>query len=213
MKIESVKKLINFTEQWSKMQKQSAPFLLYAEWENNIVPSGVNWVLKEIEDLYGKNGYALIGYPCEEGTGISVSKLYNNTFGIVADGKNVEAAWDFVQSFYSYDAQMYDIAPFVNAEHPYTKGQYFPVRKDAFNDIFQKIQEENIPKEERAAKESFAMLKEYLKNADRAVNENGDEIQDMIGKGIQSYFNGEKEQKEMLNIVENQVNLYTKERQ
>lgn len=211
LKVENMAKLLEFIEQWyvEDNKEEDGQFLFYLD--RNIDLNGAHYCLKNLESIYGKNKYELIGSPCEEGTGISI--LSKGDFAIAANGKNVAAAWDFVQSFYQYEEQNSSIQ---TKEHPYCiKGFAFSIRKDAFEENFQDLKEYQYTNATtRATKKELAMLKAYIEQADRVVVYDGYnlEVQRIVDEEIYPYFEGDKGQEEILDILKNRVNLYTEEK-
>ena len=210
LNIENLKELLDFIMQWTSEEKKTAnESLLYSD---VVFPNSTHSVLKNIETIYGKNNYRLLGYPCETGTGISI--VENGVFAIVAN-ENSSTSWDFVQAFYSYEAQNYRNA--TDEEHPYSISYGFPVRKDAFDEQFKRLKGsehyQGLSKRNSATKKEINMLKSYIEHADR-INRYGldNSLWDILFDEITAYFDGEKDQESILHVLENRINLYNKER-
>ena len=209
LNVEKFKELLNFTMQWtSDENKTENQSLLYSEVIFGM--SGWHNTLKNIEAIYGKNKFQLLGYPCETGTGISI--IEKGVFAIVAN-KNSSIAWDFVQSFFSYKVQKNLELP-ANEERPYSIGHNFPVRKDSFEKQFQELKSpkryQGLEKKYSATKKEIDMLKSYIECADKIYSEDYN-LNNIVSDELNAYFHGDKDQEDILHIIENRVNLYSKE--
>ncbi len=208
LNVEKFKELLNFVMQWTSEENKTADrSLLYSEVISGM--SGWHPTLKNIEAIYGKNNFQLLGYPCETGTGISI--IEKGVFAIVAN-ENSSTAWDFVQSFYSYEAQNRELV--LDEEHPYSICFDFPIRKDAFEERFQELKSPNhyegLSKKYSATKKELDMLKSYIECADR-IYTNDYNLSNILTDELNAYFDGEKDQEDILYIIENRMNLYSKE--
>lgn len=131
--------------------------------------------------------------------------LQGISFAISANAKDIKAAWDFVQSFYSKEAQTYN-----DMEYPFQIGaDGFSVRKDVFKEQFRKIKK-NLNK--NISGKEVEKFQDYVENADRSIEQAYNDVSNIVWEEVQTYYNKEKSLEEMLNILENRLNLYTKEK-
>lgn len=181
--------------------------------------SGLVRTIHTLCSIYGKDGYGFIGYPCMEGSGISV---YSQTpvLAITADSQVKNAAWSFVQLFYSYEVQnhWYDFS-----RHLQLGYDGFPVNIEAFDKMFEKVTAEEDYEDEYGdlitgnkeplSEKEVEFIKDCVMRADRTADETTDSmtIKGIVLEEAESYFQGDRTLEETVEIITNRCHVYAGE--
>ncbi len=204
LKIKNLRELAAFTERWWTEDIEKTPLL-------SMGASAVKESLALMKELYGKD-YRLIGFPCEEGSGVSISP--GCKFAITKKVEDKAEAWEFVRSFFTYEAQSEHGG--IHHDNPYCMilDDVFPVRKDAFENIWQDMIDNSNTDIKDLTEEDFAMAERYVLSADRTDDYLGDyyDVYDIIWEEMQAYYSGDQDLEKTIDIMKNRVGLYTKEK-
>ena len=154
---------------------------------------------------YGKNNYVLTGYPSVEGSGIY---LYVDRewpkLGISASCENKEAAWKFIRSLLTEEAQ--------------EDASYLPIRKEAFEKMLESREDyvmENGKKRYLTKKER-ALVYRLVDSAGYIMisgTSNEGELTTIVAEEAESYFSGDKDLDETMKVIKSRINLYKNERE
>lgn len=157
-----------------------------------------------------------IGFPVEEGMGGCLN--INQTMAISATGKNQDAAWEFVKSFFT-------------EEYQDNLGYDFPVRISSMKKLEEKSWEkpynidENGNKQEYddyiyvggvevpvvpLTKEESAKVLDYIMSLDTLCTYN-EALNNIITEETESYFSGQKSVDEVVKIIQSRAQIYVSE--
>lgn len=166
--------------------------------------------------MFGED-ITFIGFPTNGGTGTYVRPT--SALGISSKAQNKEGAWEFLKSFLSEEYQKNYIS------------WYMPVLKSALDAQFEEDMtpeyfEEDGEKVEQpkttwgyddfevkiyaAKQEEIDAIKELIDSADGIGNTN-EEITAIIAEETAAYFEGQKNAKEVADIIQNRVQIYVNE--
>lgn len=157
------------------------------------------------------------GYPVKEGSGIVVT-TGSSLLGIGSKSKHKDEAWDFIKEFYSEEYQQSN------------ENYGFPLRKSALDKSIEKEMDQTwaevgpdgnkymtrydfedvelyvpYPNEQE-----LDTIYEIINSADRAGTYS-EEIMEMILEEAQSCFKGEKDAKDVADVIQSRVSIYLKE--
>lgn len=160
-----------------------------------------------------------IGFPSNGGTGSYIST--QGALGINSKAANKEGAWEFLKSFLTEEYQKENIQ------------WYFPVMKSALDAQFEEdmtpeyTEDENGQKIERpkttwgyddfeaeiyaAKQEDVDAVKALIDSVDGVVSYNNNEITTIINEEAAAFFEGQKNAKDVADIVQSRVQIYVNE--
>ena len=170
---------------------------------------------------YAKQGtfgedITFIGFPVENGLGGCLN--IDQTMAISALGKNQDAAWEFVKSFFM-------------EEYQDNLGYNFPVRISSMQKLEEKSWEKPYTVDEQGnkheyddyfyvggvevpvtplTKEESAKVLEYIKSLDSLCTYN-EELSNIITEETESYFSGQKSVDEVVDIIQSRAKIYVSE--
>jgi ABC-type glycerol-3-phosphate transport system substrate-binding protein len=165
-------------------------------------------------ELYGGE-VSFIGYPTAEGSGTAVS-FRGSQLAINAEGENKEAAWEFIK--------YYLLNGYQNEGFPVVKEQFDKIMSQAMEETYIVDSGEKYKAAKKVYYDSDAYIeiykaeqkdvdavKQLIKKADTkfAYHTN---IQNIINEEAESYFKGQKELKEVTELIQNRVSLFLEEK-
>lgn len=162
--------------------------------------------IKECRYLYGEDQYVFTGYPGTERSGIllSVDGSGIPCFGISVSCPDKEAAWQFVRSFLTEEAQ----------EDTYG----IPVRKEAFEKMLDRTEilsgisgkkETSLTEKEKEKVRQLVDSAEYLHLPEYVQTD----LQQIVLEDAMGYFADEKTLEETVEIIKSRVNLLVHEQE
>lgn len=160
----------------------------------------------------------LVGVPSNDGNGASV--LTNTNFAIMANSGNKDAAWEFINQFFTDDYQtsdrLYDIPSLKSAftkkldetmEKPYWTDENG--KKQEYEDSYyignESITIPPLTKEERDELEAYVLS---AKPRSWAYNQ---DIFKIVAEESEAYFNGERSAKETLDLIQSRCSIILSE--
>ena len=157
-----------------------------------------------------------IGFPVEEGMGGCLN--INQTMAISALGKNQDAAWEFVKSFFTEEYQDnlgYDFPVRVSSmkkleekswEKPYSIDE--EGNKHEYDDYFYVggVEVPVVP----LTKEESAKVLNYITSLDTLCTYN-EALNNIITEETESYFSGQKSVDEVVKIIQSRAKIYVSE--
>lgn len=160
----------------------------------------------------------LVGVPSNDGNGASVST--NTNFAIMANSENKDAAWEFINQFFTDDYQtsdrLYDIPSLKSAftkkldetmEKPYWTDENG--KKQEYEDSYyignESITIPPLTKEERDELEAYVLS---AKPRSWAYNQ---DIFKIVSEESEAYFNGERSAKETLDLIQSRCSIILSE--
>ncbi|MDE6788548.1 MAG: extracellular solute-binding protein [Ruminococcus sp.] len=160
----------------------------------------------------------LVGVPSNDGNGASVST--NTNFAIMANSENKDAAWEFINQFFTDDYQtsdrLYDIPSLKSAftkkidetmERPYWTDENG--KKQEYDDSYyiggESIKISPLSKEERDELEAYILS---AKPTGWAYNQ---DIFNIVSEESKAYFNGERSAKETLDLIQSRCSIILSE--
>ncbi len=162
--------------------------------------------IKECRYLYGEDQYVFTGYPGTEGSGVylSVDGSGIPCFGISVSCPDKEAAWQFVRSFLTEEAQEDTFG--------------IPVRKEAFEKMLDRTaifpgisgkKETSLTEKEKEQVRQLVNSAEYLHLPEHIQAE----LQQIVLEDAMGYFAGEKTLEETVEVIKSRVNLLVHEQE
>lgn len=157
---------------------------------------------------------AYIGYPAEDGK--SGHLLYGSTLSVNQASPNTEGAMEFIEYLLSEEAQGWMAEQAVTA-----RCSGFPVRKDAMEQIYRYLQENDEEEELNycgdfvyqpmpLSEEDISKLREIFETA-RPMGENAQEIYGIVAEELEEDNRGGRSAQQVLDIVQNRAQLYLDE--
>ncbi len=175
-----------------------------------------------IKDMnYSINGsfgedVAFIGFPTESGSG-SVLAANNNAFMLSAKSANLDGAWEFVRYYLTEDYQktinwgMPTIKSVFmeKAAEAKEKPYYMDGDKKVEYDEYYEINGESVPLEPMT-QEQIDTLVEFVQTIDKVMYYNQN-IQNILEEETASYFAGQKNVNEVVQIIQSRAQIYVDE--
>lgn len=139
-----------------------------------------------------EQGRKIIGYPGVGGNGLSA--IFMDEFSICAQGKNKEAAWEFLEILYGYAFQTA------------YNSIFSPIRDDVFNESEDRYLQYNgsCTEEESMAMRELVYGIAHVRTLDHPVLP-------MVREEAAAFFAGDKTAEQVAEIIENRVKIYLSE--
>ena len=187
--------------------------------------------IQHMDWLYGDNVVEK-GWPCSEGTGITVSFDGACSFGISAYSQCKEGAWDFIQYYVSLDwmEEWASLHPDYLAPQTPSRLPGLPIHRKRFEEVLEQsmIQQYfedtgkpvplqqgdpdlGIPDFYANSKEHVERLRQIVAMADRRTLPSGSVINQIIGEEISGYKTGALTAEQTAEKIQNRVQLYLDE--
>lgn len=227
-------KLLEFCNSLEVMEQPDYENMTQDDWEKyyneNELAIRNDKVLLDDMSLYDIREYArtkygifnedmcFVGIPSADGNGVIMS--CDNSFAVMANSSNKDAAWEFISQFFTEDYQtgdrMYNMPSLKSAltkkldeamEKPYWTDENG--KKQEYEDTYYIAGENiNIPcltKEERDELEAMILS---AKAKGLSYNE---DIYNIVGEEAEAYFNGERSAKETLDLIQSRCSIILSE--
>ena len=158
----------------------------------------------------------MIGFPVENGLGACLN--INNTLAISATGKQQEAAWEFVKSFFTQESQEalgYELPVRIDSLRKLEEAAWEPAytvdeqgNKHEYKDYFyvNGMEIEVVP----LTKEETGEVVEYIKSINN-ISAYDEELYNIVTEETESYFSGQKSVEEVVNIIQSRAKIYINE--
>ena len=201
---EKLRNLLEFCKSVPEYRASSGEYISTMSDRNNLFATyqvyghAVKYFFSDLKAAYGKDNYAVTGYPSIEGNGIClIQQMADPMFGISSSCKNKEAAWEFVRSLLTEEAQE-DLID-------------FPVRKEAFEKVLNNGEKKDLTKKEKE------LICQLVDSAGCFRIEFATSVEDSL-RGIiyeeaEGYFSGDKSLDETMKVIESRVNLFASEKE
>lgn len=173
---------------------------------------------REAQGKFGGEDVTLIGAPCEDGNGGTMT--LDRSFAILSSSPNKDVCWDFIKQFFtedSYDEMTYGLPTLKSqfdkmAEESMEKPYYTDEetgKKVEYDDTYY-IGEKEI-KVKPLTKEEKDYLVDYIMNVDVVGADYSQDVEEIISEETQAFFKGEKTAEETADMIQNRVSILVSE--